>query len=82
MGNEMITKEQPRAARGLLDWSQTELAQASNLGESTVRDFEKGRSVPSPNNLAGIKAALKAGGVSFLDDGAIVDGGPGVRLKQ
>lgn len=78
----MITKEQSRAARGLLDWSQTQLAGSSNLGESTVRDFEKGRRVPSPNNLAAIKAALEAAGVVFLDDGALVEGGAGVRLKR
>ncbi len=78
----MITKEQSRAARGLLDWSQSQLAGCSNLGESTVRDFEKGRRVPSTNNLAAIKAALEAAGVVFLEDGALVDGGAGVRLRK
>ena len=48
-----------RAARGLLDWSQTELGRRSNLSESTIRDFEKGRRLPSPNNVAAIRAALE-----------------------
>jgi transcriptional regulator with XRE-family HTH domain len=78
----MISKEQSRAARGLLDWSQAQLAARSNLGESTIRDFEKGRRVPSPNNLAAIKAALEGAGVIFFDDGVIMDGGPGVRLRK
>ena len=78
----MITREQSRAARALLDWSQSQLAENCNLGESTVRDFEKGRRVPSPNNLAAIKSALELAGVAFLDDGAMVEGGPGVRLKK
>lgn len=74
----MITKEQSRAARGLLDWSQTMLASKSNLGESTVRDFEKGRRVPSVNNLTAMRAALEAAGVEFIAENG---GGAGVRLK-
>lgn len=75
----MITKEQSRAARGLMDWSQSYLAEKANLGESTVRDFEKGRRVPSVNNLAAIRAALEAGGVEFIPENG---GGPGVRLRK
>jgi hypothetical protein len=33
-----MTPDQPRAARGLLDWSQAELAARSNLSESTIRN--------------------------------------------
>lgn len=77
-----MTPAQSRAARGLLDWSQTALAQAANLSESTVRDFEKGRRVPSINNLAAIKRALEDAGVIFQDAGQTIDGGAGVRLKK
>ncbi len=75
-----ITSEQSRAARGLLDWSQTTLATRANLSESTVRDFEKGRRVPSINNLAALRRALEGAGVIFLDSGESSVGGPGVRL--
>ena len=71
-----LTPAQSRAARGLLDWSQTELASRSNLSESTIRDFEKGRRVPSPNNLAAVERAFEVEGVEFLNDDA-----PGVRLR-
>ena len=60
-----VTPAQSRAARGLLDWSQSELAKHSNLGESTIRDFEKGRRVPTINNLAAIKSAFERAGVRF-----------------
>jgi transcriptional regulator with XRE-family HTH domain len=72
-----MTPDQSRAARGLLDWSQAELAARSNLSESTVRDFEKGRRVPSINNLAAIRRALEAAGVEFIDGKQ-----PGVRLSR
>lgn len=77
-----LTPSQSRAARGLLDWSQTKLASASNLSESTVRDFEKGRRVPSINNLAAIRYALESAGVIFQAAGEMTEGGPGVRLGK
>ena len=70
---------QSRAARGLLEWSQAELGQASNLSESTVRDFEKGRRSPSLNNLAAIRRALESAGVEFIAENG---GGAGVRLAK
>lgn len=72
---------QSRAARGLLDWSQTKLAQMANLSESTVRDFEKGRRIPSINNLSALRRAMEDAGVIFQNAGEMAEGGPGVRLK-
>ncbi|UVK44851.1 helix-turn-helix domain-containing protein [Mesorhizobium sp. AR07] len=69
-----ITSEQSRAARGLLDWSQTRLGTRSNLSESTIREFEKGRRIPSPNNLAAIRSALELAGVEFINE-------TGVKLR-
>jgi len=74
-----ITAAQSRAARGLLDWSQTRLAEKSNLSESTVRDFEKGRRIPGANNLSAMRRALEAAGVVFVDENGH---GPGVRLTK
>ncbi|QOF74054.1 helix-turn-helix transcriptional regulator [Aminobacter sp. SR38] len=74
-----LTPPQSRAARGLLDWSQTKLAEASNLSESTIRDFEKGRRIPTVNNLAAVKMALEKAGVEFIPENG---GGPGVRLRH
>jgi transcriptional regulator with XRE-family HTH domain len=72
-----LTPEQSRAARGLLDWSQTDLGVRANLSESTIRDFEKGRRVPTTNNLATIQRALEAAGVEFRNGGE-----PGVKLRK
>ncbi|MFG1206293.1 helix-turn-helix domain-containing protein [Xanthobacter flavus] len=74
-----MTPAQCRAARGLVDWSQADLASAANVGLSTLRNFEAGRSVPMANNLTAIRAALEAAGVIFVAENGE---GPGVRLKK
>jgi transcriptional regulator with XRE-family HTH domain len=73
-----LTPAQSRAARGLLDWSQAELGKKANLSESTVRDFEKGRRLPTINNLEAIRRAIESAGVEFIAENG---GGAGVRLK-
>jgi transcriptional regulator with XRE-family HTH domain len=72
-----MTPEQCRAARGLKDWSQTKLASEAKVGESTVRNFEAGRSIPVANNLAAIQKAMEAAGVEFTNGDQ-----PGVRLRK
>jgi transcriptional regulator with XRE-family HTH domain len=75
----MMTPAQSRAARALLEWSQEELAKAAHLGLSTIRDFEKGRRIPSHNNLLGMRTALEAAGVLFIPENGA---GAGVRLAK
>ena len=72
-----MTPEQCRAARGLKDWSQSKLAAEARVGESTVRNFEAGRSVPVANNLSAIQKALESAGVEFTNGDQ-----PGVRLRK
>ena len=62
-----MTPEQCRAARAWLDIGQDDLASASGVSLSTVRDFEKGRRNPIANNLRAIRAALEQRGIAFVD---------------
>lgn len=73
-----LMPSQARAARALLNWSQDELAEAANIGVSTIKDFEAGRRDPADENLRAMVTALRKAGVGFLELDA--SGGPGVRL--
>jgi transcriptional regulator with XRE-family HTH domain len=72
-----ITPQESRAARGLLNWTQTQLAQASLVGLSTVRNFESELRETTLANLAAIRNAFEKAGVIFDNDGKHV----GVKLK-
>lgn len=74
-----MTPAQSRAACGLLSMTQTKLARAASLGQSTVIDFERQRRVVSSESVSAMRAALQAAGVGFLDENR---NGPGVALRK
>lgn len=74
----MITKDQCRAARALIEWSRADLAKAAKVSERTITDFERGARSPINASLAAIAGALEEAGVEFIPANG---GGPGVRLK-
>jgi ribosome-binding protein aMBF1 (putative translation factor) len=75
----ILTREQCRAGRGLLDWSQDQLAAKAQLSEGTVRHYEAGRRVPNTDSLGALRKAMEAAGVEFIPENG---GGAGVRLKK
>jgi transcriptional regulator with XRE-family HTH domain len=75
----MVTAAQCRAARGLLDWSQQDLADRAGVGIVTVRQLEGGETQPRRATLDVIRRALESADVEFIDENG---GGPGVRLRK
>jgi transcriptional regulator with XRE-family HTH domain len=74
-----VTSAQVRAARGLLNWSVRQLAEAAGVHRNTVSNIATGRFQGESATLAAIRAALERAGVEFIaEDG----GGPGVRLSR
>ncbi|HYD70724.1 helix-turn-helix transcriptional regulator [Azospirillum sp.] len=74
-----LTPAQCRAARGLVDMTQKQLAAASGVSLRTIAHFEKGERAPIPANLRALRQALEAAGVIFIaSDGE----GAGVRLTR
>jgi transcriptional regulator with XRE-family HTH domain len=73
-----MTASHCRGARGLLGWSQEELAKASKVGLSTIYDFEKSRRSVSPEKIQAIRIALEIAGVMF----DVGDGGVKLRKRR
>ena len=73
----MLTPAQCRAARGLLDWTQQELADAARIGVATVRLFEGEAAELRQATLAVLRQAFELAGVEFTNGDQ-----PGVRLTK
>jgi predicted transcriptional regulator len=70
-----------RAARAMTNLSQRQLAEASGVGQQTIKSSEGGSVDPRVSTLQALKDTLEARGVVFLSDGENRDGGPGVRVR-
>lgn len=76
----MIDEKQMRAARGLLSWSQQELADAAGVSQPTIKRIEKlgpGRS--AVDTMTAIQKAMEKAGVEFIPENG---GGAGVRMAK
>lgn len=75
MLNTMIDHRQIRAARALLDWSQSDLARAAAMATSSVKNIESESSSARKETIAQIYDAFDHNGIEFMP-------GTGVRLKN
>lgn len=76
----VVTIEQLRAARGLLGWSQSELAARAGLSLPTVKRLEAGFGPRvSDEARAKLQRAIEAAGIEFIDENG---GGSGIRFRK
>ena len=76
----MLKIEQIRAARGLLGWSQSQLAARAGLSLPTVKRVEADAGTRvSDEARTKLRRALETAGVEFIEENG---GGPGVRLRR
>lgn len=77
----MMTAALMRGARGLLGWSQSDLAAATGLSLPTIKRMEgpigPGRS--SADNVTAVRRAFENAGIEFIPENG---GGEGVRFRQ
>lgn len=73
-----VLPSQIRAARALINMSQEELAAASNVSVSTIRDYEAGRRHATGMSIEALCRALEHNGIIFTR--ASKKAGPGVCL--
>ena len=79
----MISSSQIRAARALLGWSGTNLAEKSGVGITTLRRYELQKGIPSANTtvLLALKETLEQTGIEFTGD-PLVNPGVTLRIKR
>lgn len=77
----MVSANQVRAARALLDLSAEDLAHAAGVSWATIQRFESYDGIPPSRGgtLERVKTALEDAGIEFLGDPIA---SPGVRLKR
>lgn len=71
----MITPRQCKAARGLLGYTQEQLANEAHISKTGLNNFESGKTAIKSSTAESIASALQSGGVEFIE-------GEGVRLRQ
>ena len=74
-----MTRDQCRAARALLNWTQDRLAEAASVSKKTLADFEAGNRDPYGRTLADIQKALENAGIEFIRANG---GGVGLRFRK
>lgn len=74
---QQLSSAQIRAARALLGWSQSELAEKALLSRPSIDRAE--RSSVGADTIAAIRKALEKAGVIFVEENGE---GPGVRLRK
>jgi transcriptional regulator with XRE-family HTH domain len=74
----MMSPQQCRAARGLLQFTQADLAAQACIARKTLCDFESERRPVQRRTLRAIEETLIAAGVIFIEGDAAY--GEGVRL--
>lgn len=75
-----ISAAQCRAARGLLNWTQEQLAINACVSRATIADFENSSRLPMTNNVRSIADSMFTAGVEFIPEQNTL--GFGVRFRE
>lgn len=81
MANSISTAGQLRAARALLHWPQSRVAECSGVSLPTVKRLEglQGELAANVKTINALSRAFEQAGVEFIPENG---GGPGVRLRK
>jgi DNA-binding XRE family transcriptional regulator len=80
--SKSVTPAQIRAARGILFWSQGDLAKASSVSRQTIAEFETGKRESYDRTLADVIKALEDQGILFIDEDEKLGAGVRMRLRS
>ena len=66
--NPIVYAAQIRAARGLLNWSQGELAERAGVSKQSVTRIEIGATDPRLSTMTALNEAIRSAGVEMAED--------------
>lgn len=69
-----ITAAQIRGARGVLNWTQGDLAERTDISATSIGSIENGSTQPRESTLATIQRVFEEAGIEFIDN-------DGIRLR-
>lgn len=78
----MITREQCRAARGLLGWTQQHLADAAGLSKTAINNFERGMHDMRMESLTAIQGAFEDADIEFAGNFGVSKRQDAVRVLR
>ncbi|MCB9965940.1 MAG: helix-turn-helix transcriptional regulator [Rhodospirillales bacterium] len=70
-----ITTGQIRGARGILNWSQSDLSDKTGISTTSIGAIENGNTQPRENTLRIIRETFEMNGIEFIDNGVRLQSG-------
>lgn len=77
-----LTPAQCRAARGFLNWTLADLAEASGISRASLNAFERGNSNMKADTMAAIQNAFDQAGMEFLDEYGVQQRGEKLEVRR
>lgn len=71
-----------RGARGLLNWSQQDLSNRTDISSTSIGSIENGLSTPRENTLIAIKKAFEDAGIEFMPNDGVRKRTSEIKLFQ
>lgn len=71
----MITAEQCKASRAILNWTHAELSAECGVSLRTIQEFERSTRRPNQTTLQALLAAFERAGIEFGPEGATLSCG-------
>lgn len=78
----MITAQQARAGRALLNWSQKELAAKCGVSLNAINNFEREIVAPRQDTLLALRRALEEAGLEFIGDSGVNKARDQLRIEE
>ncbi len=78
----MLTAQQVRAGRALINWSQKELSEKSGISLNAINNFEREIVAPRHDTLTALRRTLEEAGLEFIGESGVNKARDQLRIEQ